>query len=162
MKKGEDRLPEIERAVARLGRLEARVGVMAKAGASSQDSSFGMAELAYVHEFGSPKAGVPQRSFLRSTFEEQGPALEKLSARAAKAVVEGRVAPEAAVALLGEWGVARVRENMTRGINPPLAPATLEKRKRIQAGKVGRDTPLINTGRLRQAVTYDVREGGSE
>ena len=48
---------------------------------------------------------------------------------------------------------------MARGIAPPLAASTLEKRKRIQPGRVGKDTPLIDTGRLRQSVTYEVREG---
>jgi hypothetical protein len=158
MKPENDKMPAIERAIKRLGRLEARVGVMGKSGAASGDPRFGMAELAYVHEFGSQKAGVPQRSFIRSAFDDQGAALVKLASQVAKAVVEERISPEDGVALIGEWGVARVRENMVRGIAPPLAPSTLAKRKRIQPGKAGSDKPLIDTGRLRQAVTYEVGE----
>jgi hypothetical protein len=161
MKLDDRKLREIERNVARLGRLRARVGVIGKQAVTQHGPSFTNAELAYVHEFGSPAAGVPQRSFLRSAFEGQRQEAEKLAARAARAVVTGKVSPEQAVGLLGEWGVARVREGMVRGIGPALAPATLEKRKRVQAGKRGRDVPLIDTGRLRQAVTYDVT-GGTE
>lgn len=162
MKIDDAKMREIERDVARLGGMEARIGVFGKAGGVQGDPTFTMAELAYVNEFGSAAAGVPQRSFIRSAFDGQKQALEKLAARVAKAVVEGRVSPETGIALLGEWGVTRVRENMTRGIAPPLAPATLARRKRIQKGKAGRDLPLIDTGRLRQAVTYEVSDGGGE
>lgn len=162
MKIAHDKMPQIERDVARLGDIEARIGVFGTAGGVPGDPTFTYAELAYVNEFGSQAAGVPQRSFIRSAFDGQRAAIEKLAAQAARAVVSGKVKAQAAVALLGEWGVAQVRAGMVRGIAPPLAPATLAKRKRIQSGKRGRDVPLIDTGRLRQAVTYDVREGGSE
>lgn len=36
------------------------------------------AKIAVHHEFGAPKAGIPERSFLRSTFNEQKPKLVKI------------------------------------------------------------------------------------
>lgn len=162
MKIEDAKMREIERDVARLGKLEARVGVFGKSGSVPDDPTFTYAELAYVNEFGSQAAGVPQRSLIRSAFEGQRRALDKVAARTVNAVVSGRISPEDAAGVLGQWGVARVRENMTRGIAPALAASTLEKRRRVQRGRQGRDVPLIDSGRLRQAVDSDVRERSSK
>ena len=42
------------------------VGVFASAG-DTEGGEFSLAELAAVHEFGSPENGIPERSFIRST-----------------------------------------------------------------------------------------------
>ncbi len=158
-----------------------KVGLLAERGASEKhpDSDLSLLEIGAIHEFGnrshpgsqpefgqgssdSPYANTPQRSFIRSAFD--GPRAEPdkhqaLLVKLGKGVVTGKMRLYDALEILGQWGVARVQENMSRGIPPALAPSTLARRKRIQKNRRGSDKPLIDTGRLRQAIAYVVKIG---
>ncbi len=152
---------KLDQLVKRLQNAHVKVGILASKGGRTPhpDSDLSMIEIAAVHEFGSPKAGVPQRSFIRSAFDLDE--LRKVTAMVGSRILIGRVSFRAALAVLGQWGVAQVQANIARGIDPPLAAATLEKRRRIQKRRKGRDIPLINTGRLRQSIAYEIVEGSS-
>ena len=43
-----------------------------------RDSKGNAVSIGAVHEFGAPRAGIPKRSFLRSTYKKQKAAIEKL------------------------------------------------------------------------------------
>lgn len=113
-----------------------------------------LVQLAAIHEFGSPAAGIPERSFIRSTFGlyARDELREKMSLLC-KAALSGRMDPRTAIDLLGTWAVAQVRRTITAGkVRPPLKPAT-EARK-------GSTKPLVDTGQLVNAIAHEVVEEG--
>lgn len=132
-----------------------KVGVLASRGGQAQhDSESGMTmiELAAVHEFGSPAAGIPERSFIRRTFREKEKQVVKVTAALAKAVVDGRLSVGQALGQLGAWAAAEVKKTVTAGphIPPPLKQATIDRK--------GSDRPLVDTGRLVDSVQWEVVE----
>lgn len=150
-----------------LGELEegasfAVVGIRSAAGGEDVGGGFNLASLAAVHEFGSEKAGVPERSFLRSTADAQQEFVADRLEKAAAALVDPdrldrQAAYERELGLLGVAVAGKVQQaiaNRTIG-GPPLAESTIERKTR--AGKKG-DVPLIDTGRLRQSIDSEVRK----
>src|SRR5262245_44048037 len=82
-------------------RVEARVGVQAPEAEADHGEGLTNADLAAIHEFGAPAAHIPERSFLRSTFDENQRAYQQEADRIAGAVLDGNAA-EGEVLLLGE------------------------------------------------------------
>lgn len=128
-----------------------KVGILlAKGGGKTREGGITMVELAAIHEFGSPKANIPQRSFIRSAFQDPTE-LQKISTRVVKALIDGKVDLSEALDIIGSWGATQVRNNVTQGdgIAPPLKPETVQKK--------GSSRPLIDTGRMINSVTWEVR-----
>lgn len=131
-----------------------KVGVLAQKGgkATVPGGDISMIELAAIHEFGSPAAGIPQRSFIRSTFarQENHRALAEMAAKLTQRVIHG-MPLERALGIIGTWAVARIRETidqrLTEGPEPQEnAPSTIRKK--------GSDLPLVDTGRLKQSLAW--------
>lgn len=120
------------------------------------DEDLTIVELAAIHEFGSPAAGIPERSFIRSTIRDKESEIAKLLKQAAKGVVSGKVSLVRALNLIGQWAVKEIKSKIVAGagIPPPLAQATI-KRKRSSR-------PLVDTGQLKNAITHVVIEDGRE
>lgn len=97
-----------------------------------------------VHEFGSIVKGIPERSYLRSTIRENRRAYKKFMADLAKSVVQGKRTIEQAKQLLGLKVASDVQEKITTLDTPPL--------------KYRDGNPLIDTGHLRQSITFVVRK----
>jgi hypothetical protein len=135
--------------VAAIKKLRARVGVIG-APAAEQEDGVTIADIAMFHEFGT--ATVPERSFIRRTFYAHAQAaMRTLCARLSKQVVEGQVDAHRAVGLLGAWGAAQVKNTITQtDIPPPLKPATIAAK--------GSTKPLVDTGRLLNAISWDLTE----
>lgn len=142
--------------VKKLGQLSqkrVKVGVLAETGGNQThpNSNLSLIELAGVHEFGSEKAGIPARSFIRSTSERPDVirGYQKIAAEQVTKVVDGESA-NAALETLGEYLTERTREtildNKTSG--PPLKPETVERK--------GFSTKLLDTGALADAIQHKV------
>lgn len=97
-----------------------------------------------VHEFGSTSRGVPQRSFLRSTVQEKRRQYKLMFSKLADKIISGKLNIRQALQLIGLQVQSDVREKITEGIDPPL--------------KYREGTALIDTGHLRQSITYQVDE----
>ncbi len=153
-----DRWKALLKRVTPLGDFEAHVGILAsKGGNVTHDASAAagkpitLLELAAIHEFGSPAAGVPERSFIRRTFNEpEGQAeLKLLYAKLARAVVNGKMSAEQAIELLGMKMAAMVKNRiLVDWIPPPNAPSTVARKKSSR--------PLVDTGQLVGAITHAV------
>ncbi len=120
-----------------------------------------LVEIATINEFGSEDGRVPERSFMRSTIDENEKRyqrrLDAVAGKTVDAMVEGGTAAgEAAMREgLGQLGllVERDIKSKIRDLRePPNAPATL-------AQKYPGDNPLIETGRMRQAISFRVEVG---
>lgn len=136
---------------------EVRVGVLASKGGDAEAApGFPMTALATVHEYGSPRNGIPERSFIRSTFEAKAGEVGKITERLARGFVEGKISLARAYEVLGTKGAAMVKATIASGphIPPPLKPATVKAK--------GSDRPLVDTGALKNAISYEVVAAGEE
>lgn len=112
-------------------------------------------DLAIIHEFGSPAAGIPERSFVRSTFESKRAEYLALLRRFAAQVYEGKsLTWRRAFGLVGAKAAADIKNRVTQGagIPPPNAPATVASK--------GSDRPLVDTNQLVNSVTWAFVKGG--
>lgn len=114
--------------------------------------------IAGVHEFGSPSVGIPERSFLRSTFDRELAKYEESVEAIGGAFVDGDITLEQGLELLGQIIEGDVRQTIEDGIAPSLKQSTVE-RKNAHLSKPENDTyglnastPLIDTGRLIGAI----------
>lgn len=122
-----------------------RVGWLSAKGASEQ------AEIAMVHEYGSPQQGIPERAPVRTMME--GPArkdFERFAAQLSRQIVEGRLTKDRALELLGMWGTGELKKTIAAGppLPPPLAKATIKSK--------GSTRPLVDKGQLVGAVSFEV------
>lgn len=121
------------------------VGLIEKTNARS-DSGLTNAQLGTIHEFG---LGVPERSFLRSTFDKNQESWWRSLKTRAGMVLAGRIDPEETLDRMGAMIQGEVRDAIRAGIPPALAPATVNRK--------GSSKPLIDTGQLVQAITFEQR-----
>jgi phage gpG-like protein len=131
------------------GPTRAKVGILSRNGGSARyDNGLSVVEVAAIHEYGAPGANIPERSFIRAPFEGNPSDLKKITKKLARAVLGGMPMSQA-MGLLGEWGVAKIRRYVSVGGNlAPLKPSTIKRKKSSK--------PLIDTGRLMNAVSYEV------
>lgn len=108
-----------------------------------------LATIAAANEFGT--ARIPSRPAFRRAIDggkqEIGRAAERLLGR----VVDRRLPVVQALGQLGLLGVRRVQREITTLREPPNAASTIAAK--------GSSNPLIDTGRLRRAVTHEVVTG---
>jgi hypothetical protein len=140
------------------------------------------ATIGYVMEFGSPLHNVPARAFLIPGVETAKPAALRQLRQAAEAALKGDK-PGVAQGLNRAGIVAsnEVKHRINSNIPPPLSPNTIRNRHRGRETKrreseqvyldlVGKGVSpgaaqsevgivaLVNTGQLRNSITYVVRD----
>lgn len=132
------------------------------------------AMLAYILENGCPAAHIPPRPFLRPAVAALQPEIERRLKQTAAYAMQGRPeAVEKSLMALGLAAQAAVWNKINEGIPPPLSERTLEARARrgrkgakIElkrrgeglAASTGFAKPLIDTGQLRNAITFVLRK----
>jgi hypothetical protein len=149
-----DRLKQVLAAVKMLPGKDVLVGVPEEKNRRQGDPATN-ATLAYLHDNGVPEMNLPARPFLHPGIKSALPQIKKYMAAAGKAALEG--APQRIERNLHAAGIAAtsaVKRYITSGPLAPLAPSTLAARRR--RGRTG-TKPLIDTGQLRQSITYVVR-----
>lgn len=141
--------------LAKLKRMEnahVKVGVLASQGGSAEHSEgITLIELAAIHEFGSPEAGIPKRSFIHDGVNKSKKikdTMSKLSAR----VVGGTMSETHALEILGQVATAEIKNYVSAGapVPPPNTKSTVSKK--------GSSRPLIDTGRMVNAVNHEVEK----
>lgn len=105
-------------------------------------------DLGLAHEFGVPELGIPERSFMRSTFDDKVDDYSHLFEIGIQKILDGKMSMEELVALVGERCVADIKNHISEGIPPPNAPGTIRRK--------GSSTPLIDSGQMKNAVTVKV------
>lgn len=113
---------------------------------------FGSAEKATAHEYGTET--IPERSFIRLTFQKNQPELVKMTAKISNQMIVKAMPVEQALGLLGEWGANEVRNTIRNGPQaewPPLSPGYAAKKD-----AAGKTKMLIDTGEMINSITYKV------
>lgn len=144
---------------------EVTVGVHASDGAQPKDGDDGgdmsLIDVAIIHEFGAPEAGIPARSFIREWADENADQHKAALRRAGKAIINGVASggagggvravagPEQELGRVGARFVGEVQRRISAGIEPELKQRTIDRK--------GSSTPLIDTGQLRSSVAHEVK-----
>lgn len=144
---------ELERALARIRRQEVVAGVLGEdADEVTDDGEATLIKVASVNEFGSDDGRIPERSYIRSTAEDNAEEWERMQTNVLKAVAEGK--PETHIdKLLEGVGVrmqSQIQERIVELDDPPNAPSTIKAK--------GSSSPLIDTGQLKSSISHEVRE----
>jgi hypothetical protein len=132
-----------------------KVGVLAddaKGGMHVPGADLTVAEIAVVHEFG---AGiVPERSFVRSTFDARREELVELGKKLMTGVIDGKIKLKPALDVMGSTLATAMKRKITEGagVPPPNAPSTVAAK--------GSSRPLVDTGRMLGAITWASIVGG--
>jgi len=127
------------------------VGIRGEAGAASvEDGGPTVAQYATWNEFGTET--IPERSFLRSTVDENKTKYFGMLEKALGKKKEEDL--DKALAILGEVAASDVRAKIVNGPFVPNSPATIAAK--------GSSKPLIDTGTMRNAVSYEVRKASAK
>ena len=178
---GIDKIDAIFKSLDKLKEKDVLVGIPSD-NTGREDGEVNNAMIGYVHEHGSPAQNIPARPFLIPGIEDVQPFVETEQKKAIVAALDGK--PNKIDSYLNRIGlkaVNSVKKRINSGDFAPLDEKTIKNRyrsrqtqsmrkaekefmKRVNAGEdsalVQADVgikPLINTGQLRNAITYIVR-----
>lgn len=121
--------------------------------------------LAGIHEFGVQinngfgrgiKITIPERSFIRSTYDANIQNYAKLLRNGAGKVLDGKLTLRQVMLLIGEKAVSDMKRTIAVGIDPPIKPSTILARKK-RFGKAS-TTPLIASGELQNSITAVIEQ----
>lgn len=145
-------LMKVYERMGRAGKKQIAVG-FPKGQAQAYPDGTGVAQVAAQHVYG---LGVPQRDFMalarQGIIESTTPILQAIAK--AESSGEGKGA-EALREAAGMAAVSKIKEAIIDLSDPPNAPSTIEAK--------GSSNPLIDTGHMKDSVTYVVRgKGGHE
>lgn len=132
------------------GKRERLVSVGIPSTAKEEDGS-SSAVVAAANEYGT--ANIPERPFLRTGVRKNLPKYKKLNETNLKAVVNGKSTIDKSLGLLGLMASQDVKDEITNGNFAPLDAKTIAARKRRS---VGSSKPLIDTGQMRESITYEI------
>lgn len=165
--KDKNNIPKLLKALHDLERMRVEIGIFGE-----DDSQILI--IAGVHEFGAkiqvtPKMrsflhhigihlrketetiNIPERSFLRTGFDENVNKIQQQAELLLDGVLDLKIDAKAFYEALGAVCVSMFQDYLTEISSPPLSSVTIERK--------GSSNPLIDTGRLRQAITYRVVSG---
>jgi hypothetical protein len=131
-----------------------KVGVLSSGPEREEGDGVSMVELAAIHEFGAPRAGIPERSFIRRAMRENEGALARVMTRVARQIINDDLSIAEALEVLGHWGVSAIKATIKSGVTPELAPATIARKKSSK--------PLVDTGQLINAITFAIKGRGND
>lgn len=173
-------LDKVIQGLTELPEMEVLVGIPSTT-AGRKSGPISNAVLGYVHEFGEPRHNIPPRPFLIPGVVNVMDRTAEGLRRAGEYALNGK--PLDAFKQLHAVGLRAansVKRKITTGPFIPLKPATVANRlRKTKRGRLilsnlrakGTDLgtwgqinlkPLIDTGQMRQAVTYVVRNKGKE
>lgn len=130
---------------------------VASVGGSSRSGGFvGSGQVTFLPKGSTEAIGVtrphmiriPERSFLRSTFDRHRNKYINTLENQAGRVIDGTATPAQAIGTVGELHLADVRNAINAGISPPNAPSTVARK--------GGSTPLIASGTFKNSITVKV------
>lgn len=116
-----------------------------------KDKPITVARIAAIHEFGSLDGTIPERSFMRSSIDENLVKLTKLLKKLSGLVIDGRMQKKQALGLVGQNIADAMKAKIRTGRFEPLAESTIKAK--------GSSKPLIDTGQMINSIEFDFRKG---
>lgn len=153
-------LPGIKKLATILAQANRNVLIGVPAEAQHKDEETGeaktMAEIAAIHEFGSPENNIPERPVLRQGVRNGAEKFHRVNMANLRAVLDGKMTVTGALEKLGVVAVGEVKREFVQP-EPAFAPlkqSTIDERERKFGKKSTR--PLVASGQYRQSITYIV------
>lgn len=148
---------ELMKRAAGMSRLKVSVGIQGADAERKPDEYGGLtiAEIGAVHEFGAPKANIPERAPLRSTYEiNRLTYVEALKIAGERVLIKPGARLETELFKVGEIYRRDVVERIKRKeIVPDIQQATKDRK--------GSDTPLVDNGIYVGSISVVVKKGGT-
>ena len=140
----------LRRIIERVAGLNSHVEVGVPKGAmhTSKGGSISMSLLANIHTYGSITQGIPARPFLIPALQDNQAKYIKYLKSQTIPLLFGRTKQARVLGLLGEMASSDVKKYFISGKFAPLAASTIKQK--------GSSRPLIDTGQLRQSITYSI------
>jgi phage gpG-like protein len=156
MKITTDNVAKVLASIQELAGKQVLVGIPATKAEREDGEPINNAQLGYIHEYGAPASNIPARPFLIPGVAHAQESINNHLQKAAKAAMSGndeKVDTELnATGLIAQAGA---RNEINNGNFEALSARTLaDRRKRGRTG----DKPLIDTGQLRNSITYVIRK----
>lgn len=136
---------DIKKALLSLRKKEIKVGIHADGGKNEKTGTL-IVNYALANEYGTSK--IPERSFMRSTYDEKQQEWNKTLDKIVNSVIEGDVDIAKKISLVGEQVVNDIKEKIDSNIPPVLSEATIKRK--------GSSRTLIDTGIMRASITYKI------
>lgn len=156
-----DNTKEITRRLADLASKSLEVGIQGEEAEAYHVDENGkrtarMVVIAGANEFGANtgRSVIPERPFIRGTFDKHEDDIESDCIKVFGQVVDGNYSAQTGFDALGQDFVGKVQTYLTELSDPPNAPVTIALK--------GSSNPLIDTGRLRNSITYKVGDNDGE
>ncbi|MFA9439407.1 hypothetical protein ACDA63_07200 [Uliginosibacterium sp. sgz301328] len=132
------------------------VGIPSESTERQDGEPINNATIGYIQENGAPAMNIPPRAFLVPGVASESDRITSQLKKASQAQLDGNDA-QATQALnrAGLIGQSGARKKINDGPFVPLKPTTLAARR--ARGREG-DKPLIDTGQLRNSLTYVIRD----
>ena len=127
---------------------EVRVGF--QAGKATEEDGTDICDIAAWNELGT--VHIPARPFLRQSVDDNVSKINSFLQSKKKDLVRG-VSAEQVLKEIGIFQKDLIQEKITEGNFTPNAESTVKKK--------GSSKPLIDTGRMRQSVNYEIKSKGS-
>ena len=103
---------------------------------------------AAANEFGAFNGRIRERSFLRAGFDQYHQEINDTADKLIDQVMSGTLNVDAYYQIIGNFLVGKIQEFMTNLKLPANAPSTVARK--------GSSNPLIDTGRMRDSITWRV------
>lgn len=122
--------------------------IRVKVGYPRAKTDSGIIEIAIYNHFGT--STVPARPWLSNALRGNRAKYRRLMRDLAKKALNGDVSMDTIAEFLGQQAVGDIQKEMTNLRTPPNAPSTIRQK--------GSSNPLIDTGAMRGATTYEVKK----
>ncbi len=132
-----------------------KIGIQSDAGnhpSSKAGDIVTVVSIATFNEFGTSK--IPERSFIRSTMDEEKAGLIRKTRALFFQMASGRMTTKRALSILGQLITAKIKRKITVLKKPPNAPITIKRK--------GSSNPLIDTGFMRQKIRDELVLSGRD
>lgn len=114
-----------------------------------------MVVVAAVQEFGAPTRHIPERPFMRKTFDVNKEKLAQMQATLYSKVLAGKMTTKRGLAILGQFMEDETKKVIEAWTLPPNAPST-QRAKGRKTGIEGAmiDNPLQDTNQMLQSIRH--------
>ena len=126
----------------RLAKVSASVGILNNKKHTGTEQT--TAQIGFIHEFGT--STTPERSFIRYTIQSKSKEIKGLGRKLYTQVLEGKISPKKGIDLLGSYTAGLIQKTFVNNDWKPNKPATSRRK--------GSTKPLIDTGQLRQSISW--------
>ena len=140
---------KLQKILKELADKEVRIGF--QQGKATEEDGTDICDIAAWNELGT--VNMPSRPFLRMSVDDNSDKINSFMSAQKRSIING----EPTDRILKKIGIFQkdlIQEKITEGSFAPNAPSTIKAK--------GSSKPLIDTGRMRQSVNFEIKQKGSD